>query len=252
MSVLYLGVPEETFLARFADGACVVADSATCTWIQLVQQFDVVVINALVVKMTTPARCRAVVHAATQHLSPGGRVIALFAPEDDAAVAAYEQMCCEFSLEPDGHEVDSHFVVAHRRTTEATIHDLVFEARSRIGRISPWALRAALETQDPPIVIDTRTNTDRERFGVIRGSIHISRTTLEWSCDATNGYRHPAITDRSQPLVIVCNGGYSSSLAASNLALLGFASVSDLIGGYQAWARAGYEVVPADHSSLDY
>ncbi len=87
---------------------------------------------------------------------------------------------------------------------------------------------------------------------MIRRSIHVPRTTLEWACDPTNGYRHPAIVSHDQSLVIVCNGGYSSSLAASNLALLGFNAVADLIGGHQAWVRAGYEVVRPDHSSLDF
>ncbi len=87
---------------------------------------------------------------------------------------------------------------------------------------------------------------------MIRGSIHIPRTTLEWACDPSNGYRHPMIRSHDQTLVIVCNGGYSSSLAASNLARLGFRAVCDLIGGHQAWVRAGYEAVRPDHTSLDY
>ena len=60
------------------------------------------------------------------------------------------------------------------------------------------------------------------------------------------------IRSHDQSLVIVCDGGYSSSLAAANLALVGFRAVNDLIGGHQAWVRAGHEVVRPDHMSLDY
>ena len=228
-----------------------IVDPALCMWAQFARQFAVVVVDGRSVAMTTHETCRAVLHAAVQHLAPGGRLIAFFGP-DDPDVARYEQMCTEFDLVPDGRETDNGVRVDHRRTRRTTIHDLVFEARARITRIEPDGLRIALDRRHPPTVVDTRTSTDRERFGVIRGSIHIPRTTLEWACDPSNGYRHPAIVSHDQSLVIVCNGGYSSSLAAANLALLGFGAVTDLIGGHQAWVRAGHEVVRPDHTSLDF
>lgn len=228
-----------------------VVESTICMWSQFARQFPVVIIDGRTVAMSTSETCRAVVHAAVQHLSPGGRLLASFAPHDHA-VTRYDQMCAQFNLERLDHEIASHVSIVHRRTTQTTIHDLVFEARTRITRIEPDGLRAALDSRNPPTVVDTRTNTDRERFGVIRGSIHIPRTTLEWACDPSNGYRHPAIVSHDQPLVIVCNGGYSSSLAAANLTLLGYRAVNDLIGGHQAWVRAGHEVVRPDHTSLDF
>jgi len=251
-SVLYFGLADEVPVAAGpAAASATVVEPATCVWTQLTQQFDVVAIDGRRVSLTTPEGCRAVLHAAVQHLSPGGRLVASFG-RSAREVGQYEQMCEDFNLEPDGCEIDDSIRLAHRRTGHTTIHDLVFEARSRIKRNTPADLQAALNTKQPPIVVDTRTNTDRDRFGVIRGSVHVPRTTLEWGCDPSNGYRHPAIVSQQQSLVIVCNGGYSSSLAASNLALLGFADVGDLIGGHQAWVRAGLEVVRPDHSSLDY
>ena len=41
--------------------------------------------------------------------------------------------------------------------------------------------------------------------------------------------------DPARPVVTYCAGGYRSSIAASLLRASGFADVSDLIGGYQAW-----------------
>ena len=228
-----------------------VVEPAICMWAQLARQFEVVFNDGRTVAMTTPVTCRAVVHAAVQHLSPGGRLVAFFSLEDHHVVR-YERMCAEFNLAPDGREINTGVCIVHRRTTQTTIHDLVFEARSRITRIEPDGLRVALDSRHPPTVVDTRTSTDRERFGVIRGSIHIPRTTLEWACDPSNGYRHPMIRSHDQSLVIVCNGGYSSSLAAAKLALLGFIAVNDLVGGHQAWVRAGHEVVRPDQTSLDY
>jgi rhodanese-related sulfurtransferase len=121
-----------------------------------------------------------------------------------------------------------------------------------IQRIDPDRLCCELGSDTPPTILDTRTPTDRERFGVIPGSVHIPRTILEWSLDPANGYRHAAVTSMDQPLVVVCNGGYSSSLAAANLVTLGFTNVSDLIGGHHAWLRAGLPIQPPDHWSLDF
>jgi rhodanese-related sulfurtransferase len=47
---------------------------------------------------------------------------------------------------------------------------------------------------------------------------------------------------------VVCDEGYSSSLAAASLQRLGLRNATDLDGGFQAWAAAGLPVVPADRS----
>jgi rhodanese-related sulfurtransferase len=138
-----------------------------------------------------------------------------------------------------------------RRTDRTTIHDRVFAARSRIRRVAPLELAARLRQGNAPTVVDTRTATDRGRFGVIEGSIHVPRTVVEWHLDPANGYRHSAVTSFEQPLVLVCNGGYSSSLAAASLLELGFTDVGDLVGGVRAWIDAGLVVVAPDHSHLD-
>jgi rhodanese-related sulfurtransferase len=100
-------------------------------------------------------------------------------------------------------------------------------------------------------VIDTRTPTDRARFGAIHGAVHVPRTVVEWHFDPANGYLHPAMRSFDQPLVVVCNSGYSSSLSAANLVRIGFTDVADLVGGFEAWRVAGFPVDQPDHSHLD-
>lgn len=192
---------------------------------------------------------RAVLHAAMQHLVPRGTVVATV---PTTRLADYLALCVDAGLEL--LRCDEHagaVTLVHRRSARFNVHDLVHEARSTIRRYDPAELAERLAGAAPPLVLDTRTETDRHRFGVIGGSVHTPRTVLEWQLDPANGYRLPGLRDFDHPLVVVCNGGYSSSLAAANLARLGFSDVGDLRGGVHAWQRAGLPLQPPDHCHLD-
>ena len=131
------------------------------------------------------------------------------------------------------------------QTVRLTVDELLAQARQGLDRLSPERLAAALEPASEavpkvtPLVIDIRDRDDRERTGVIPGSASIPLIVLEWRCHPTASYSHPAVESFDQPLVMVCNEGYTSSLAAASLRRLGFSDVSDLEGGIEAWAAAG-------------
>lgn len=201
------------------------------------------------VRSAPPEVRRAAVHQAVQHLRPGG---CLAVPAD--VWCAVADVCFELGLtvvtETGPVPPGGGFVIA-RRSDRLCVHDLMWEARSQIDRVSAPALAIELDGRVAPLVIDTRTHTDRIRTGVIGGSIHVPRTVVEWHLDPANGYRHPAVTGFDHPMVVVCNGGYSSSLAAANLQRIGFTNVRDLIGGVRAWVRHGLPLVAPDHAHLD-
>jgi rhodanese-related sulfurtransferase len=85
------------------------------------------------------------------------------------------------------------------------------------------------------LVIDTRPVGQREADGELPGAIIVDRNVLEWRLDPTSPNRLPQVTGPDQPMVIVCNEGYASTLAALSLRDLGLTDVTDLAGGYQAW-----------------
>ena len=118
-----------------------------------------------------------------------------------------------------------------------TIDEMLEAARQRIARLSP--AEAAEAQRAGAIFVDTRDSADREAEGVIPGSVRAHRTVLEWRVDPAAETPDPRIADRSLELIVVCNDGYSSSLAAASLVDLGFASAGDLVGGYRAWKAAG-------------
>ncbi len=116
------------------------------------------------------------------------------------------------------------------------LNDLLAEARAQLTRLTPMEAEAAGD--DGALILDTRQNTDRWQDGVICGSVHMPRTVLEWVVDPVSGHQHPMIDGFDQTLIVMCNEGYSSSLAAATLQRLGFRNATDMIGGFAAWREA--------------
>ena len=75
----------------------------------------------------------------------------------------------------------------------------------------------------------------RQRDGELPGSVVIDRSVLEWRLDPSSPHRLPIAGDPLRRIVLVCNEGYSSSLAARTLQRLGLVNATDLCGGFQAW-----------------
>ena len=98
------------------------------------------------------------------------------------------------------------------------------------------------------VLIDIRCEHQRERDGVIPGAHAVARNALEWRLDPASGHSDPSLGDGLDRLVIlVCDEGYQSSLAAATLQDLGFPHATDLIGGFQAWRAAGLSVEAHRH-----
>lgn len=248
-TVLHLGHDDPSLLAMLTgEHSCVAhVSEAEVINLQMERRYDLVVIGTTLLASDDGHR-RAVMHAAMQHVDRGGHLVIIhqhtqpalgdgFRADDLHLLGCYPVGTMHLSL--------------YRRGDRLTVHDLLFEAHATIRRLTANQLHDRMQSADPPLVLDTRTHTDRGRFGVIPGSVHVPRTVVEWHLDPANGYLHPEMRSFDQALVLVCNGGYSSSLAAANLVRIGFTDVADLIGGHTAWCTTGLPVVRADHSHLD-
>jgi len=117
------------------------------------------------------------------------------------------------------------------------IDQLVAEARSRLDRVLPENLED--ECAAGALVIDIRNSELRSRDGELPGAIVIDRNVLEWRLDPASPHRIDSIDGYDQRVILVCNEGYASSLAAVTLQEVGLHRATDLAGGYQAWARLG-------------
>jgi rhodanese-related sulfurtransferase len=85
------------------------------------------------------------------------------------------------------------------------------------------------------LVVDIRPVEQRRRDGELPGAVVIDRNVLEWRLAPTSAHRIPEASGPDQVIVVVCNEGYASSLAAATLHDLGLIRATDLEGGYQAW-----------------
>ena len=121
----------------------------------------------------------------------------------------------------------------------SAIDRLLAAARSGLDRVDPADL--ADEVAAGSLVIDIRPLEQRQRDGELAGAVVVDRNVLEWRLDPTSPYRISEVSSADQRIVIVCNEGYSSSLAAATLRQLGLTRATDLAGGFQA-LRAGSDL----------
>ncbi|MFI1562415.1 rhodanese-like domain-containing protein [Streptomyces sp. NPDC020490] len=94
------------------------------------------------------------------------------------------------------------------------------------------------------LLVDIRYAALRERDGLIPGALVVERNELEWRLDPRGSHRVPEATGHDLRIVVICNEGYASSLAAASLHRLGLHRATDLVGGFQAWRAAGLPVTP--------
>lgn len=123
---------------------------------------------------------------------------------------------------------------------------LLAQARDGLRRLDPHETRAAVAAG--ALLVDTRTDVQREQQGDLPGAIVIDRTVLEWRLDPASPHRVPEATGYDRVIIVACRQGYSSSLAAASLRALGLGNATDLAGGVEAWLAAGLPTTsgPAD------
>ncbi len=123
-----------------------------------------------------------------------------------------------------------------------TIDEVLDHARRRLRRVTPQ--EASAEHANGALLVDTRTSEQRAIDGEIPGALVIDRTVLEWRLDPASTARIPEATNHSVRVIVICNEGYSSSLAAASLQNLGLVNATDVVGGFQAWKAAGLPLRP--------
>ncbi|MGW3724521.1 rhodanese-like domain-containing protein [Streptomyces sp. NPDC000851] len=123
------------------------------------------------------------------------------------------------------------------------IDGLLERVREGYERIEPQDAYDATRAGEA-LLVDIRYAALRERDGQIPGALVVERNELEWRLDPHGSHRLPEATSHDLRVVVICNEGYASSLAADSLHRLGLHRATDLVGGFQAWRAAGLPVTP--------
>jgi rhodanese-related sulfurtransferase len=121
-----------------------------------------------------------------------------------------------------------------------TLDELVARARASLDRVGPAEAVAALA--EGAVLVDIRSDEHRARDGVVPGAVRIARNVLEWRCAPSSDARDERVSDPRVRLVVMCDAGYQSSLAAATLQELGLPLATDLDGGFTAYRAAGLPV----------
>ncbi|MFE2736370.1 rhodanese-like domain-containing protein [Streptomyces sp. NPDC059349] len=121
------------------------------------------------------------------------------------------------------------------------IDELLDRVRLGLDRVEADEAYTAATAGDA-LLVDIRYAALRERDGLIPGALVVERNELEWRLDPQGSHRAAEATSHDLRVVVVCNEGYASSLAAISLRQLGLHRATDLVGGFQAWKAAGLPV----------
>ena len=121
------------------------------------------------------------------------------------------------------------------------VEELLEEARAGLARVTPAQAFDAAQRGEA-VIVDIREEERRARDGRVPGAVEIARNVLEWRCAPESDFRDERICDPQRVVVVMCNEGYQSSLAAANLQRLGLPGATDMDGGFQRWIADGLPV----------
>jgi rhodanese-related sulfurtransferase len=131
-------------------------------------------------------------------------------------------------------------MVAQSLSKRRSVDHLLAEARARLVRLSPAETADAMK--DGALLVDIRSAAQRADGGDVPGAVVVERNVLEWRFDPQSDARLP-LANYDLHLIVMCNEGYMSSLAAATLQDIGLYRATDLIGGFLTWRAAGMPVV---------
>ncbi|MCX4883972.1 MULTISPECIES: rhodanese-like domain-containing protein [unclassified Streptomyces] len=135
----------------------------------------------------------------------------------------------------------AHGQASGERRQPVGIDELLERVREGYERIEPKEAYDAARAGEA-LLVDIRYAALRTQDGVIPGALVVERNELEWRLDPQGSHRLPEATSHDVRIVVICNEGYASSLAAASLHQLGLTRATDLVGGFQAWRAAGLPV----------
>jgi len=134
--------------------------------------------------------------------------------------------------------------VTTRPPGASSIEEILAQARARLRRLEPRDAHKKAQA-DQAVIVDIRPAAMRAAEGEVPGSTIIERNHLEWRLDPESEARLPWVISYDHQIIVICQEGYTSSLAAAALHDLGLTRATDVIGGFHAWLAGGLPAADA-------
>ena len=112
---------------------------------------------------------------------------------------------------------------------------LVAEAEAQIVSLAPADVASQLQNTGV-LLVDLRDIRELKREGKIPGSMHVPRGMLEFWIDPESPYYRQEFAD-AQQIILYCNKGWRSALAAQTLQVMGLENVAHMSGGMERWQQ---------------
>ena len=110
---------------------------------------------------------------------------------------------------------------------------LVARAEQTVNSLTPKSVQDKLN-ETGVLLVDLRDIRELKREGKIAGSVHVPRGMLEFWIDPASPY-YQAFFDSAAQIILYCNKGWRSALAAETLQTMGFDNVAHMQGGMEQW-----------------
>ncbi len=117
--------------------------------------------------------------------------------------------------------------------------EMVAEANAAIETMSIEEAKA-LVGGDDVVFLDVREDAEVAK-GKIPGAVHVSRGLLEFVADPNSPMHKPELSS-GKPVVVYCASGGRSALAGKVLKDMGVDRVTNMLGGFNAWREAGFDI----------
>jgi rhodanese-related sulfurtransferase len=140
----------------------------------------------------------------------------------------------------DGHGKTMETTSASAAGPPTSVEQLLADARAGLERLTPERAHAAMRAG--ALLVDIRSDSQRASDGVIPGARFVPRNVLEWRLDPACPYRDPELGQREARILLLCDEGHQSSLAAATVRSFGISAATDVIGGFRAWRAAGLPI----------
>ena len=118
---------------------------------------------------------------------------------------------------------------------DITVKEMIKSAKKNLDEVSVADVKKKLNSSKTNI-IDLRDTAELIENGVIPGTHHAFRGHLEFFADPKCKYYKDCF-NKEKEIILFCNSGARSALAANTLKTMGYKNVSHMKGGFKAWMK---------------